>query len=81
MRFQVIKNKEIIQLVLKNLIGYSEIYGDTGGNNDFICIDTLNKQWCWCEHGFYPFCSEESMSPYQFKSGDLRLSHLVTIRQ
>lgn len=44
MRFQVIKNKEIIQLVLKNLIGYSEIYGDTGGNNDFICIDTLNKQ-------------------------------------
>ncbi len=28
----------------------------TGGDNDFIVIDHLKKEYCFWENGFYPFC-------------------------
>lgn len=27
----------------------------TGGDNDYIVIDHLIKEWCFWENGFYPF--------------------------
>jgi hypothetical protein len=44
---------------------YTEIDGQTGGDNDFICVDLKNKEWCWCENGYYPFCNTDDMVKYQ----------------
>lgn len=80
MRFQVIDtNKEFQELMVKFLTqeGFKEIYGMTGGDDDFICIDTMRKEWCYCEYGSRPFCNHDEMMQYQFKGKDFQLSHLV----
>jgi hypothetical protein len=83
MRFETIQNKEFINTLLPFLKekGYVQIDGRTGGDDDFICIDILNKEWCYCENGFSPFCSYDEMLRYQFKGEELKLSDLVKIRQ
>jgi len=83
MRFEIIQNKEFINTLLPFLKekGYVQIDGRTGGDDDFICIDILNKEWCYCENGFRPFCSYDEMLRYQFKGKELKLSDLVKIRQ
>lgn len=84
MRFLIVRTKkdfcqEIIQNFLKPQ-NYKEINGQTGGDDDFVCIDTLNKEWCWCEYGFAPFDSHK-MDDYQFDyDKDLKLEYLVNIR-
>lgn len=45
--------------------GYTEINGETYGDEDYICIDYKNKEWCWCENGYYPFCYKDNMEKYQ----------------
>lgn len=32
----------------------------TYGDHDFIIVDTKNKEWCWWENGFQPFCGLQS---------------------
>lgn len=46
---------------------YKQIPDSTGGDHDFITIDSLRKEWIWCENGFNPFCSEYDLSKYQFQ--------------
>lgn len=80
MRFEIIKNKELINLLLPTInIKYSQIDGNTGGDNDFICIDNLNHEWCYCENGFEPF-DYESLINYQFKDRSFKLSNLVKLK-
>lgn len=40
-------------------LGYSETYDATGGDHDYLVIDTERKEWCWWEFGFWPFCGHE----------------------
>ena len=40
-------------------LGYTESYDATGGDHDYLVIDSKRKEWCWWENGFYPFCSDE----------------------
>jgi hypothetical protein len=68
-RFQRIRtNKELINHIIDKLIeiGYKEIPNCTGGDEDFLTIDTLRKEYIWCENGFAPFCSDDSMHKYEF---------------
>lgn len=45
MRFEIIKNKELIDFILPLIkTKYTEISGETGGDDDFICLDNLNKE-------------------------------------
>lgn len=32
----------------------------TGGDNDYIVIDHQNKEFCFWENGFSPFCFDDS---------------------
>ena len=79
MRFQEIDvNPEFIKLVIDMLInsGYKELSDNTGGDRDFITIDTLRKEYIWCENGFGPFCSESDMMKYQFSNSKITLKKL-----
>lgn len=83
LRFQIIDaSKDFMDLMLKFLKqeNFKEVYGMTGGDDDFICIDTLRKEWCYCENGFMPFCNHDEMMKYQFKGKDFKLSDLVNMR-
>lgn len=83
MRFLLVNTNKEFQKKFKELFlekdGYVEINGNTNGDEDFICVDTLNKQWCYCENGFYPF-NNESLLPFQFKDKDFKLKELVLLR-
>lgn len=68
-RFQKINTeKELIFHIIDKLneIGYNKIPDCTGGDEDFLMIDTLRKEYIWCENGFYPFCSDDEMLKYEF---------------
>ena len=81
MRFEIIKNKELINFLLPTIkTKYTQINGETGGDDDFICLDNLNKEWCYCENGFYPF-NYEDLFTYQFKDKSFRLKDLVKLRE
>ena len=58
---------------------YKQVYDITGGDHDYICIDTLNKEWCWCEHGFWPF-DVETLKKYQ-NNTEVKLVDLVLDRK
>jgi hypothetical protein len=81
MRFIIIQNKEFSKLMVdflnKNL--YHFVYSGTGGDDDYICIDTLNKEYCWCEWGDSVF-NQININKYQDKGKELRLSHLIKMR-
>ena len=80
-RFIVIKNKEFALDMITTFLnpkGYVRINGRTGGDDDFICVDTSSKEWCWCENGFYPFCSSHYLDEFQDK--DVSLNDLVKLR-
>jgi hypothetical protein len=67
--------------LIKNYLtpyNYTEIDGGTGGDNDFLCVDTQNKEWCWCEHGFAPF-HEYTLLEYR-NDENITLSELVDMR-
>lgn len=61
-------------------IGYNEVPNNTGGDEDFIMIDSLRKEWIWCENGFEPFCNEELMMKYQFSDEMITLNSLENLR-
>jgi len=72
MRFQRLNcKKEIINHFIDKLneIGYKQVPDCTGGDQDFLMIDTFKKEYIWCENGFYPFDSDESM--YEFEYGEI----------
>ncbi len=82
-RFQIIdSSKDFMNLMVKFLKEekFTEVYGMTGGDDDFICVDTLRKEWCWCENGFFPFCNQDEMMKYQFKDKSFLLSDLIKMR-
>lgn len=84
-RFQRIDTDKTLMLAfVQTLINlnYKEIQNFNGGDNDFLMIDTLKKEYIWCENGFHPFCSDESMYDYEFnKTPDLiNLKDLYFIR-
>lgn len=83
MRFLIVKiNKDFNTLFKEQFLdkqGFMEVYGMTGGDDDFICVDTLNKEWCYCEYGFAPFCSEYEMDTFQTKDKNFRLKELVEL--
>ena len=37
--------------------GFKEVANRNGGDDDFLVIDTVNKEFVWCESGEMPFCS------------------------
>jgi hypothetical protein len=57
---------------------YKQCLGITGGDHDFVCIDILNKEWCWCENGFYPF-NEDGLKKYQ-NNKEIKLVDLILSR-
>lgn len=65
MRFQRIDldDKELMDDIihLLNKKGYIEIPNNTGGDENFIVIDSIRKEYIWCEYGFAPFCSEHDL--------------------
>jgi len=68
-RFQKIDTKkELINHIVDKLkeIGYREVANSTDGDEDFLMIDTLRKEYIWCENGFYPFCSDDDMYLYEY---------------
>jgi hypothetical protein len=68
MRFQRIDtDKELINHFIDKLkeIGYREVQNSTGGDEDFLMIDTFFKEFIWCENGFAPFCSDQEMLQYE----------------
>jgi len=61
-------DKKIYKTIINEYLipnGFTEINGDTYGDEDYICIDYKNKEWCWCENGCYPFCYKDNMEKYQ----------------
>lgn len=83
MRFVKIDNRDFIDLLLPFLKekGYTQVPDLNGGDDDFIYIDTLRKEWVYCETGFSPFDNYNEMLPYQFKKAhECKLSDLVAIR-
>lgn len=68
-RFQRIDTtKELTALIVKAIEcdSYRRVKDCTGGDEDFIVIDTLRKEYIWCESGFAPFCSDETLCRYEF---------------
>lgn len=78
MRFELIKNKELIAIVLKAIQAEKFVYVDgmTGGDNDILCIDSLNKQFCWCEHGSN-IASIDFLLQFQYEERSFKLRDLV----
>lgn len=76
-RFQRIDTeKELMNHFISKLneIGYKEIPNCTGGDEDFLMIDTFRKEYIWCEEGFLPFCSDECMVEYEFNDNPKLIS-------
>lgn len=76
-RFQRINTeKELINHFISKLdeIGYKKVPDCTFGDEDFLMIDTLRKEYIWCENGFYPFCSDDSMFEYEFSNNPTSIS-------
>ena len=76
-RFQKIdtENELINHFVDKlNEIGYKRVPDCTGGDEDFLMIDSFRKEYIWCENGFLPFCSDEAMLKYEFKDEPKEIS-------
>ena len=55
---RLIKNWYAYQIDLLFRTGYKENKRAdvTGGDHDYIVVDHKNKEWCWWENGFWPFC-------------------------
>jgi hypothetical protein len=78
-RFQKLQTvRELIDhiIVVLEEDGYNQIPDCTGGDQDFLMIDTLRKEYIWCENGFSPFCSDEEMAKYQFSCKQTTLKDL-----
>lgn len=76
-RFQRIDaNKELINHFINKLneIGYKKVQDCTGGDEDFLMVDTFNKEYIWCEFGFSPFCSDEDMFKHEFNENPKSIS-------
>lgn len=76
-RFKLIhKHKGHLLDLIENLKddGFKEISNVNCGNDDFLCIDLLYKEFIWCENGFAPFCSKKQLEQV---STDKTLSDLV----
>jgi hypothetical protein len=79
-RFQRIQtDKNLINHIIDKLneIGYIKIPDFIGGDEDFLMIDTLRKEYIWCEYGFAPFCSDEEMYQYEFNDN----SHEINLKK
>ena len=53
-RFQIIETEQnLMDSIVEKLIeiGYTKIQDFNGGDDDFILIDTMNKEFLWCEFG------------------------------
>ena len=69
MRFQKLNcSRKLIRQIIDKLleIGFKEVPNKTYGDEDFLMIDELRKEFIWCENGFAPFCSDTEMRKYQF---------------
>lgn len=85
-RFQRIDTtKELMNHFIDKLneLGYSEVPNSTGGDEDYLMIDTFRKEYIWCENGFAPFCSDEHMYKYEFSKTPekIRLEDLEYIEE
>lgn len=57
-------------------LNYEKSADSTGGDEDFIIVDHVNKQWIFCENGFGPFCDMSEMSKYNDNLQENLLRHL-----
>ena len=46
----------------------------TGGDEDFLMIDSLMKEYIWCENGSSPFYSDRDMFEYEFNNNPKSIS-------
>ena len=80
-RFKVIHtHKGHLLNLIENLKddGFKEVPNVNWGDDDFLCIDLLYKEFIWCENGFAPFCSKKQLEQV---STDKTLSDLVKERE
>ena len=66
--------REVDKSLLSDLIsrGYRQIYNSyTGGDDDFIICDDVNKEFTFSEFGTYPFCDMRKLNKL-YKKFDLR---------
>lgn len=78
-RFQRIDTvRELIDPIIGVLekLGYKQIPDCTGGDQDFLMIDTLRKEYIWCEYGFSPFCSDSDMCEFELDGKQTTLKDL-----
>lgn len=59
--------------------GYSEVENENGGDDDYLCVDHQNKQFIWCENGFYPFYIS-SLENFDRTAPNITLENLYSIR-
>lgn len=54
------KYNEHIEIIINKLKedGFKEVTNYNGGDDDYLCIDYKNKEFIWCEDGFFPFFIE-----------------------
>lgn len=80
-RYQIIETEQnLMNSIVEKLyeIGYTKIQDFNGGDNDFILIDTMNKEFIWCEFGSrlgdieYIKTLEYSKCPVSISLGNLR---------
>lgn len=80
-RFALIDvDRDLHEYMIQNVLtpqGYTEVDGETGGDNDYLCVDMDKKQWCWCENGSDIF-NEPSLEKYQ-TNNTITLSELIDL--
>lgn len=73
---EIIKDKTLALQIIPVLatLKYREIPNNyTGGDNDYIAIDTSNKEYCWFEYGSGP--NHNDLFMYQ----DKRLRDVISM--
>lgn len=59
--------------------GYKEVPNANGGDDDYLCVDHQNKEYIWCENGFYPF-DIKSLNGFDHDNPIITLEYLYSIR-
>lgn len=76
MRFKEV-DKSLLSTLISN--GYKQIYNSyTGGDDDFIVCDEINKEFTFAECGTYPFCDMRKLNKL-YKEFDLK--YLIKIQK
>lgn len=68
-RFQRIDTDDsLMKSIVDKLIemGYKKVPDWNGGDDDFLVIDSVRKEYIWCEFGVSPFCSDDNLRECEY---------------